>query len=570
MRHAALFLAAAIACPGVAAQTRADFGVRIPMRDGVQLTADVWRPEDGLRHPVLLVRTPYLRTGLGLVDWGRYFAERGYAFVAQDTRGRGDSDGEFSFFAGDGEDGYDTIEWLARQPWSNGKVGMLGVSYLGTVQWLAAKHRPPHLTCMAPTAPGGRWFDELPYLGGAFAHAWALNWVNGTSGRTLQTPNAAGVDWERVLAHRPLLTADSVMGRVMPLYRSWLEHPVEGPFWRRIELRAEDFAGIAIPTLTTTGWYDADQPGSLMYWRELMANAPKPSEHFLVIGPWGHAETFVGGKTRVGELEFPPSVVIDNKQAHLDFFDWCLKGGGSYDAPRARIFVTGANEWRSYDSYPPKDVVPTPLYLASGGKANGRSGDGRLVWRAEPRSLPDTFTYDPKRPVPAAIEVAAIDRQRLQDRPDVLVYTGESLREPLELIGSVFVDLTVASDALDTDFVAVLSDVHPDGKAVQLGSRIAIKRARYRNGYAREELLEPGRPTPIRIELFDVAHRFPAGHRLRLEVTSSAAPYYNPNQNTGNPVATDVDWKVAHQAVFHDASRPSVITLPLLPRRAPR
>jgi len=569
MRLPALVLASTLLAAPAASQIRSEFGLMVPMRDGVRLAADLWRPEAPGRYPVLLVRTPYMKTGLQLAQWGRYFAERGYVFVVQDTRGRGDSEGRFEFFAGDGPDGYDAIEWLASQPWANGRVGTLGLSYLGTVQWLAAKERPPHLVCMAPTAPGGRWFDEIPYLGGAFAHAWALNWVNGTSGRMSQGDNGVNIDWKRVLAHRPLLTADSVLGRVMPLYRSWLEHPVKGPFWSRMEYQPDDFARIEIPTLTTTGWFDSDQPGSLHYWRGLMAKAPDRSRHFLVIGPWDHVQTFAGGSTKIGEMTFAPESIIDTKKLHLDFFDWCLKGTNArFDAPRARIYVTGADVWRTFDTYPPAGATPTKLYLASGGRANGLSGDGRLSWQPAETSPPDRFVFDPKNPVPGSMSELAIDRRPRQDRPDVLVYTGDVLAEPVEIVGTVTVDLQAATDARDTDFVAVLTDVHPDGKAVQLGARVGIRRARYRNGYDREELLTPGKVERYLIELNDIAHRFKAGHRIRLEITSSSAPYYNPNQNTGNPVATDTEWRVANQTIHHDRARPSAVTLPVMNRSA--
>lgn len=563
---AALLLAGVLAAAPAAAQVRSQFGLMAPMRDGVRLAADVWLPDAPGRYPVLLVRTPYMKTGLGLAAWGRYFAERGYAFVVQDTRGRGDSEGDFEFFAGDGRDGHDAIEWAAAQPWSNGRVGTLGLSYLGTVQWLAARERPPHLVCMAPTAPGARWFDEIPYLGGAFAHAWALNWVNGTSGRISQGENAANIDWKRVLAHRPLINADSVMGRVMPLYRAWLEHPVKGPYWSRTEYGPGDFESIAIPTLTTTGWFDADQPGSLHYWRGLIAGAPDRNRHFLVIGPWNHIQTFAGGATRIGELTFSPESVLDNKKLHLDFFDWCLKGtAAQFDMPRARVYVTGANVWRSFDAYPPAAATPTKLYLTSGGRANGLSGDGRLARQPAESSPPDHYVYDPKNPVPGSMDDLAIDRRPHQDRPDVLVYTGEVLTEAVEIIGTVSVDLQAATDARDTDFVAVLTDVHPDGRAVQLGARIGIRRARYRNGYDREELVTPGRVERYHIELNDIAHQFKPGHRIRVEITSSSAPGYNPNQNTGNPIATDIEWKTASQTIHHDRSRPSSITLPIVP-----
>jgi uncharacterized protein len=562
---ACLLSSFAASLPAQPPAVRAELGVMVPMRDGVRLAADVWRPAPPGRYPVLLVRTPYLKTGLHLAEWGRWFAQRGYAFVVQDTRGRGDSEGQFEFFAGDGPDGYDSIEWLAGQPWANGKVGTLGLSYLGTVQWLAAREHPPHLVCMAPTAPGGRWFDEIPYLGGAFAYAWALNWVNGVSGRISQGPNLDGLDWKRVLAHRPILTADSVLGRVMPIYRAWLEHPTEGPFWHRIEYTPADFASIDIPTLTTTGWFDADQPGSMFYWRGLVANAPHPDRHFLMIGPWTHEQTFLGGSVRVGDTRLPATSIVDNKAIHLAFFDWCLKGASpTFDFPRARVFITGADEWRDFTTDPSTATTPRRLYLTSDGRANSLIGDGRLAWSPPAATPPDRYTYDPHNPVPGDMAVVGVDRRAIQRRDDVLVYTGDPLTEPLDVLGDVTLDLVAATDALDTDFTAVLSDVAPDGQALQLGARISIRRARYRNGYQREELLTPGRAETFHLELYDIGHRFQPGHRIRLEISSSAAPYYNPNQNTGLPIATDTTWKVAHQTIYHDRARTSALTLPVL------
>ncbi|HEX4934662.1 MAG TPA: CocE/NonD family hydrolase, partial [Gemmatimonadaceae bacterium] len=422
---------------------------------------------------------------------------------------------------------------------------------------------------MAPTAPGGRWFDEIPYMGGAFAQQWALTWSFGVTGRMQQGTQLEGADWAPILAHRPLLSADSVLGRVNPTYRSWLEHPTAGAFWRRMEYSARDFASIDIPTLTTTGWFDADQPGSMFYWRGLMANAPDTSKHWLMIGPWDHMGTFQGATDRIGQMRFSPASVIDNKARHLAFFDWCLKQSApSFAAPRAQVYVTGANEWRTFDRYPPAASTPTKLFLASGGRANTRRGDGRLVSGAPIDSPPDSFTYDPRRPVPGSMSDNAIARDAVQDRPDVLVYSTDVLTEPMEIVGMVTVELRAATDARDTDFTAILSDVQPDGTAIQLGARTAIRRGRYRNGYAKEELLTPGKVETFPIELFDIAHRFHAGHRVRLEISSSAAPQYNPNQNTGNPVATDTEWKVARQVIHHDRARPSSITLPLMPRSA--
>ena len=556
---AALLLAASLP-----AQVRTQFGVMVPMRDGVKLAADVWLPEAPGRYPVLLARTPYMKTGLGLNQWATYFAKRGYVFVIQDTRGRGDSEGRFNFFFPEGKDGFDSIEWLAKQRWSNGRVGTLGLSYLGTVQWLAAREHPPHLVCMAPTASGGRWFEELPYNGGAFLHAFALNWLNETSGRIEQSPNGETAHWAKVLAHRPLLTADSVLGRSMPMYREWLTHSTYDVYWNRLRFTSKDFAAIRIPTLTTTGWFDGDQPGALLYWRGLMKSAPQRDQHFLVAGPWRHVETFRGGSLKVGDSEFSAESVIDTKAVHLAFFDWCLKKESErFDAPQARIYVTGANVWRKFDNYPPAGGAPRTLYLTSEGKANTSAGDGKLVWQSAD-SPPDRFVFDPKNPVPDDMEGWGLNRQTTQKRNDVLVYTSDVLTEAVEVIGSVVVNLQAASDARDTDFTAALTDVLPDGRALSLGPFVGIRRARYRNGYDTEQLLTPGTVENVRIELFDIAHSFEPGHRIRLEISSSAAPLYNPNQNTGNPVATDTVWKVAQQTIYHDRAHASALLLPVL------
>lgn len=569
-----LLLPAALAAsdPPHPAPIRLQLGVLIPMRDGVRLVADLWLPEAPGRYPVLLARTPYLKTGLQLNEWAAYFAARGFVVALQDTRGRGDSGGTFDAFFQEGRDGYDTIEWLAKQPWSNGRVGTFGPSYLATAQWLAARERPPHLACMMPTAPAGRWFEELPYMGGAFAPVTALSFANEVSGRIDQEANADSVPWEKVLAHRPLLTADEVFGRRMPLYRDWITHSTTGPYWDRLRFTAHDFAKVDIPTLTVTGEYDGDQPGALFDWRGIQAHGAHPERHFLLIGPWRHIEAFRGGSTKVGDSEFSPDSIVDTKAIHLAFFDACLKGSGvAYDAPRARVYVTGANVWRSFDSYPPEVAAPRKLYLASAGHANGSlgdKGDGRLlseVPETATDSTPDRFTFDPKNPVPGSLGDWGMDRREVQRRDDVLAYTGEILKEPLEVIGVVTVDLEAASDARDTDFTAVLSDVGPDGRALMLGPHVGIRRARYRHGYAREELLTPGTVETFRIELFDIAHRFLPGHRIRLEISSSAAPAYNPNQNTGNPVATDTEWRTAHQTIFHDRAHGSSLTLLVMP-----
>jgi len=294
----------------------------------------------------------------------------------------------------------------------------------------------------------------------------------------------------------------------------------------------------------------------------MAAHNAENQEHYLIIGPWTHAQTYLGGALAVGDMELAPQSVIGIQEVRRKFFDYCLKGATpSFDEPRARVYVTGADEWRELNVYPPPRSQPTPLYLHSGGRANTSDGDGTLSWDAPDDERPDHYTYDPRRPQGGRGH--AEDRRPLQRRDDVLVYTTDALADAVEIIGRVFVNLHASSDALDTDFMARLSDVYPDGRVVGLGPTTGVRRARYRNGYQRTELLTPNKPELFQIELFDIGHRFLPGHRIRIEITSSD-PVVNPNQNTGNPIATDTEWKTANQTVYHDRLRLSHVLLPVI------
>jgi putative CocE/NonD family hydrolase len=328
-----------------------------------------------------------------------YFARHGYVFMMQDTRGRGDSGGIFDFDFPEAKDGYDTIEWIAKQPWSNGRVCMMGVSYLGTVQWLAAKEKPPHLVCIAPTSPTGRYLDELPLVGGALMQQWSLWWLNEMSGHVSHGADLSEIDWQKVLAHRPLLTADEALGRKMPLYREFLTHDTLDSYWLRIKLGPEDFAKIDIPVMTNTGLFDVDQTGALYYWEGMHAKPGGARDEFLVIGPWTHVQSYVGGSEQLGGLTFPKDSIIDNNAMHLAFFDRYLKQStGPLDWPKVRIFVSGANIWRSFDAFPVPGAHELRLYLSSLGHANTAAGDGALTWVAA-SGASDVYTYDPKFPV---------------------------------------------------------------------------------------------------------------------------------------------------------------------------
>jgi len=553
------------------AQFNTQFGVRIPMRDGVHLTADVWVPAAAGPFPAILVRTPYMRNwdnpNQNFGRLGAFYTAHGYAFVVQDVRGRGDSEGEFDFFFQEAADGYDTVEWIARQPWSNGRVGMMGGSYLGTVQWLAARERPPHLVCIVPRAPAGRYFDEIPYHGGAFALEWALTWLNDTSGHTEQRANVVGMDLDSIFRHRPLISADIAMGRKMRLYREFLQHDTLDDYWKRIQFTASDFQKIAIPTLTITGWFDGDQAGALFYWRNIRAHSPRPDAHYLLVGPWTHSQTGSGGVTTLGHFTFSSDATYDPQMLHLAFFDRFLKQTADRFAfPRARVYVTGSNRWLELSDYPGQAIEHRALYMHSGGSANSLRGDGRLSWNAPDAESADSYVYDPSNPVrPKADEGPGADQRYIEGRQDVLIYTTDNLSQPITILGKVVLCLFAATDAADTDFTARLLDVDENGLSLPLGPGIGIIRARYRSGYDHPESVAPNKIAEYQIELFDIGHTFLPHHRIRIEISSSYAPEYDPNSNTGDTVAVDTGRRVAHQTIYHQRAAASKVVLPVFP-----
>ncbi len=548
-----------------AVEVRNIFDARVPMRDGVELSADIWMPSSPGKYPTILVRTPYTASAAMFVPIQRSLVDKGYAVVFEFVRGRGDSDGAF-LGGGEGNDGHDTIEWIAEQPWSTGNVCMMGLSYLGGVQWAAARLRPPHLKCMVPTASAVTIINGAMHVGGAFSLA-QIQWFNRMSGNWDKARVTAGLNWEKIFQHRPLLTLDEALGRRMPLYRKVMA--MRDPSFDMItekRLGAEDFKAINMPALHVTGWFDSALAGAMELWDGMAAHSTAKDRQYLLVGSWDHVQTFFGGKTSVGELDFGDDSIVDMAALHARFFNHVLKGeGASFDFPRARVYVTGSNRWRDLDAYPPRQSRDQRFHLHSGGEANTVDGDGALGREAPGGEPADNFTYDPQNPVPSGgRDGIAADQRAIEQRQDVLVYTGEVLSEPLEIIGRVSVELYAASDGRDTDFAARLVDVYPDGRAVRLGADVSgVVRARSRNGFGRQELLTPGKVERYEILLRDVGHTFLAGHRVRLEVTSSAYPLVNPNQNTGNPIATDTEWRVAQQTVYHDDDHPSALILPV-------
>jgi uncharacterized protein len=572
----------------MADSVKIDCNVEIPLRDGVQLRADVYRPDDTSSHPVLLARLPYNKD-LSLISLSLLSPIRaarcGYVVVIQDTRGRFKSDGQFSLFAGEAEDGYDTVAWCAAQPWSNGQVGMYGASYFGATQWLTATANPPALKAIVPTITSSDYYEGWTYQGGAFQQGFIQFWTAGMATETLtrlsDTPaDARGKLYSSIFgmhkAYRGLPLIDFPPATVPGLidhYREWLKHPALDDYWERVRIESK-YEQIDVAALHIGGWYDIFLEGTLRNFvgmRTRGRSARARQKQRLVVGPWPH-----GLFDRVvGEVDFGPAVLLDAVDLgglHLRWFDHCLRDQPDNGAP-VRIFVMGANIWRNENEWPLARAVSTRYYLTSEGSANGAHGNGQLRHHPPTREASDTFLYDPERPVPTwggctlmpgAQSAGPRDQRPVEGRDDVLVYTSAPLPEPTEITGPVEAILYAATDGRDTDFTAKLVAVAPNGRALNLCD--GIVRARYRNSLSQAELLEPGKVYEYRIQLGSTSYQFAPGDRIRLAVSSSNFPRFNRNLNTGGDFATETIGRPAVQRVFHGGLRASCVVLPIVPQ----
>ena len=543
------------------------------MRDGVVLRADVYRPDAPGRYPVLLQRTPYSKDGESCVEQGHRLVERGYVVVQQDVRGRYRSDGDFQpgFFSADhrdAEDGYDTVEWAAGLPWSTGKVGTFGGSYCGWTQWELAHTRPPHLAAMIPSAIAANLLDRE--MSGVLRLGRVLWWsvntlspdvrlrLGGEPGPT--TTNEAERlylerDRSKWLWHLPLAEIpDEALSGVGKHWRSWLADHASDHFGF-----LERHRDIAVPALTTTGWYD-QQIGAIKNFTGMRANGMTEearSGQRLIVGPWTHTTDF--SSSQVGELDFGPEAVRDFYQMADDWFGHWLKGEstGVEEWPPVQLFVMGANRWRAEEGWPPAGAEYTDYYL---------HGGGRLAPRPPSDDPPDSYDYDPRDPVMTLYsppgQQEPQDQRALDGRRDVLTYQTDPVEEPVEVTGPITVHLWAASSAPDTDFVVKLMDVRPDGFVQELC--YGIVRARYRESYASPTLIEPGRAYEYAIQVNPTANLFRRGHRIRLDVSSSDFPNFDRNHNTGGDDYFESTLATARQTVYHDRERPSRVVLPVI------
>jgi hypothetical protein len=544
-----------------------EFDRRIPMRDGVTLSADLILPQaarQGGRFPCILVRTPYVKASAARYELGRWFAERGYVVVNQDVRGRGDSDGIFEPYFNEGRDGYDTIEWCAAQPWCDGSVGTYGGSYLGRVQWLAALEQPPHLKTMIVMVTPSDPFVETPTGSPSPMH---LCWLHYTAGHANQVMEA--VPWDEVYQHLPLNRMDEAAGRLMPAWKQECEHPWLDAYWQPLCYQKR-FAEINLPVLHISGWYDDEQVGTP---RNFIGMTRQASTDFarahqrLLMGPWGHA---INSTQKLGEVDFGAAAIIDLRLAQLDWFDRHLKGlpGAPEHAAPVRIFVMGKNQWRDEQEFPLARTRWQRYYLHSDGSANSRYGDGSLTPQPPLSEPADRFHYDPSRPYPFLTEPTSSqiggpdDYAAVLRRDDVLFFASEPLTADTEVTGPIQLELFATSSAPDTDFTAMLLDVHPNGFIQRLCD--GIVRARFRLGMDHPALIEPGAVLPYTIDLWYTSQVFRLGHRIALSIASSAFPKFDRNLNTGEDLAASSRLVTADQTVYHTAATPSALILPVI------
>lgn len=538
--------------------------LHIPMRDGVKLAANLFRPAAAGRYPVILIRTPYGK-GKELPRNYRIFVERGYAVVIQDVRGRYESEGEFDPFHQEPRDGDDTLNWIGRQAWSNGKIGMTGGSYLGIVQWKAALTGNPYLKCIFPVVSGDDDYrDRLYSTGGAMKLGNRLLWM----AANLRAKGYVPPDFRLFVQALPLKDADlAATGGRVALYQTAIEHPLYDRYWRSISTR-ERLAKMVVPVFSVGGWYDNFVESDLDAFSQLRAMGR--TAHIL-IGPWAHnmSVPFEG-------FSFGPEAPAPIQRYQLEWFDYWLKGKPMRrPLPAARIFVMGVNHWREEAHWPLARAVPAPYYLASHRGANSVSGDGQLLTRPPRRARQDRYTYDPGKPVPtmggntccnpAVFAWGPVDQGAVEKRQDVLVYTSAPLTEELEVTGPVRAVLYVASSARDTDFTMKLVDVHPDGRAINLTD--GILRLRYREGLEKVVLAEPNRVYAITVDAGVTSNVFLPGHRIRVEISSSNFPRFDRNLNTGGNNGVERKWQVARQRVYVGGGQASHVLLPVVRAR---
>lgn len=592
---------------------RVERSVMIPMRDGTQLSSDLYFPQGvNGKLPVILIRTPYNKNTFYKRVWlGPYvFAEQGFVAAVQDCRGRYASEGQFTLSDNEPEDGYDTVSWLAGQPWSNGKIGTYGCSYMGENQIGQAALRNPHLKAMIPQSAGGqvgsaggRYRYAAIINGGAFELSTAFGWFRGSGSKYFfrpppdlsqddvrqiedffnPAPEIPRIDFGQIWNTLPVIDMMKKAGAPPTDFEDYVSHEPADPWWDKFGF-ITDADRFDVPTLHINGWYDLGVAETLFLFNLMQKNAESirgRENQFVIISPATHcvAEFFMGAE---GQMSVGDRPVGDPRfnywETYIRWFDYWLKGieNGVTDMPRVQIYIMGENEWKEEQEWPLARTVYTKYYVHSDGYANSRYGSGVLNTEKPGDEQPDRFIYDPHTPVPSLggpvcctgtpeAVPGSYDQAEIEMRNDVLVYTSPELEEGIEVTGPIRAVLNVSSSARDTDFTVKLVDVYPDGTAYNVQE--GILRARYREGFDKTVWMKPGEVCEVKIDVHATSNYFGPGHRIRLEISSSNFPRFDRNLNTGGNNYDESEWVVAKNTLHHSKTSPSYIVLPIVPQK---
>ncbi|MBL8266307.1 CocE/NonD family hydrolase [Steroidobacter sp.] len=602
-----------------AADVVADRNVFIPMRDGVRLATDIYRPSGAAaRRPVVLIRTPYgkdqrygqLQKPPGV--FVQFFVDHGYTVAVQDKRGRHHSEGQYVVSGGDDKDGYDTVDWLSKQPWSNGNIGTYGCSYDGDVQIFMAQTRHPALKAMIPQASGSsvgslgghyRYFGVR--VGGSAEWVGNLGWFsqygekvfprlpttlkqdeyNAIDGLWQTTRRADTIDLHKAWVHLPSKDALSTQGMPPTDFEDNLMRAPTDPYWNTLPYMTDQYRS-DVPTLFINSWFDFGADMTMVQFNHFRRHSMSPQareNQFVIMSPHTHCafEREAGPDTRIGELNVGDTR-FDYRSAYLTWFDAWLKNDAEArrriaEWPKLRYYAMGRNRWQTAEEWPLKGTKEKQLFLGSAQRANSLDGDGVLtsVPAAKGSSPRDTYTYDPANPVPSKggglcctgtpdALPGSLDQRSVEARSDVLVFTSPVLEKEMEVTGDVRVVLHVSSDAVDTDFTAKLVEVYPDGRALNLLE--SVLRARYREGQHKVVWMKAGEHYELTIPLGAISNVFQPGHRIRLEVSSSNFPRFERNLNLGGNNSEQSRWSVAKNTIHHTPELKSRLILPVVER----
>ena len=563
----------------------------VPMRDGVKLYTEIFLPAEnsaaneisGISFPVILKRSPYPYSRPSRHNKViSHYCDSGFAVVFQLTRGQGESEGRYELFRNDINDGYDCIQWIAIQEWSNGNVGMEGVSYLGNTQLLAARARPPALKCIMPAAFLGNTTRTFPFSCGVPNKGPYMQWHQVLDAERWDELDVGYGDmnalnhpkWGPAFYKRPLIdSADKVLlGDKLDAWRKTISNPMDDEYWRGVNFTDRELADLDLPIFFTDGWYDMTI-GPIDFFTRLDKFSLR-SDRYLLVGPWNHGQTYANsepGETDEGGRTLPDNGACDLTKLRIKFFDKYLKGNAKTEVQknRVRVYITGspngsANQWLDLPTFPAPSTEWRQLYLHSDGDARSFPGNGVLSWiPPQHEEAVDQYTYDPAVPT-GSPTVSFKDRRNIEVRSDVLTYTSEPLEEALTVLGDISLNLYAASNAPDTDWFVLITEVFRDGRSISFHYAPPAFRARYREGFDKEVFLTPNLPVLFNIPMGPAGHQIAAGNRVRLSIFSSAFPEYDPNTNTGKEASKDTTMRTASQTIFHDPLRPSHLVLPVI------